>query len=206
MKTSALILAFTAALACAPAAQAAVVYTYTGKAFDQFKNDSNATYTAANHISGSFTLADGAWSNLDQENISPLAFDFTDGRVHMTTANSETRFQISTDAAGQITSWYIHLLTPHTSGPAYDLIYSSGGFYGSVDIGELYDPARCASSCVSRGYGYTAGSWSVAGLTPLPVDPPPAAGALPEPQGLALVLAALLALPAGTRLARRRPS
>jgi hypothetical protein len=203
MKTSVLTLAFTAALAAAPAAQADVVYTYTGNAFELFRNDSNATYTAANHISGSFTLADGAWSNLDQQTISPLAFDFTDGRVHLTTANFETSFQVSTDAAGQITSWRLYLFAPLVSGLGYDTIYSTGGVYGSVDMGEHYNPASCASSCVSRGTTFAAGSWSVTGLTPLPVDPP-AAGALPEPQGLALALAALLALPAGARLGRRR--
>jgi hypothetical protein len=208
MKPHALALAFTAAFAAsllvAAAAQAAVVYTYSGNAFALFTNHSSATYTAAQRITGTLTLADGAWSNVFRQDITPLAFDFTDGRARLTAANASATMTLSTNAAGEITSWRFMLYDYFEGRPGWDHLRTSGGDYGSNDTAERYDPSLCLSSCVSRGYNFSAGSWSVTGLTPVQAEPPPTPGALPEPHSLALTLAALLALPVGGLLRRRR--
>lgn len=127
MKSLVLLMATAALLiATASVALADTTYTYTGNPFTDFAGIYPLSGTS--NVSGSFTVAQPLAPNLFDAQISPTAWDFTDGHFFWgpgpyLDANGDGQpnglvgtgaFVITTDSAGNITNWAISL---HIDGP-----------------------------------------------------------------------------------------
>ena len=182
-------------------ADASVIYAYTGKPFTDVLNDIDVSYTTNQRVSGSFTLEAGLAANLVDTLVSPVSFDFFDGVKHLTQANvvpgqddDNVFFRVWTDGAGAITFWNIYLFNDLGSGYEEIITAHRPTSGGTVDLGEKLDcNVRAGGSCVSRGLGFSAGTWSTSSL-PAP-DPTP----VPEPGTLTLAGITVLGLMAGMR-------
>jgi len=90
-------------------AMATSVYTYTGNDF----SDVTGPYTTSDSITGSLTISSPLAANLmfSENNVTPIAYSFTDG-VQTFTNNSaltDVIFGFATDSEGNITGWLVSL-------------------------------------------------------------------------------------------------
>ncbi len=120
-----LLLAFLA-LAALPATAATYVLTVPNYNASYLGPAPSAPYTTAMKVTGSFTTATPLPANMPLTAIATngsnlvTAWSFNDGVQNFTNANSalygnyEASFQVATDAAGQISSYSITLLSPPT--------------------------------------------------------------------------------------------
>lgn len=165
------------------AAQADVVYTYTGSDFLYVQSP----YTAANHVSGNFTVANPLGSNFPYGSIAPEAYTFNDGVQTLDNNNSSiNNFLVSTNSAGYILYWDISMSPTSSAFTDFILTSSSGNDQGYAalynDQGGMYQ---------STAYGEaTSGTWSGPSV------------AAPEPGTLFVLASGLLGL-VGVRRGRR---
>jgi len=110
-------LAVIAVLLSPIAAQATVIYTYTGNTFTDIvdTNPPAGVYDTTMSVSGTFTVAAPLVSLAPLTDItaSVLSFSFFDGRFLMESDTTTVpRFLITTDSAGAVLDWDIILIEP----------------------------------------------------------------------------------------------
>jgi hypothetical protein len=89
------------------AARADTTYTYTGNLFTLITPGS--PYTASDFVSGSFTVATPLGDNLNDVDITPASFSFSDGVLSTANNLSLVGFSVATDASGDIADWIVVL-------------------------------------------------------------------------------------------------
>lgn len=157
------------------AARADIIYSYTGSDF----TTATTPYTTSDYVSGSFTLATALGDNLSLAVITPSSYSFSDQVQTFSSLSPPTdvTFEISTNASGQITGWFINLENP-TSSPnqifTNTLNHEDGGtasggegliFY--LPIGTLPEPTWQVSSSAAPEpnmswvlFGVLTGGWA----------------------------------------------
>ena len=159
-----------------PAAASVVTYNYTGHNFDEFYtyNASNP-YSSADFVTGSFKLAAPLAANLSSSNVSVLSFSFSDGveTISDTSANLfQQIFQFSTNALGQITSWFILVGTQTSTEQLQigtllsDWAAADHGTQTVCTLGSF--PNGCTENTQVRGLVFTPGTFEVASAVPEP--------------------------------------
>lgn len=191
------------------AANASVIYTYTGQAFTAITPSPGSApadpYQAGDRVTGTFELAAPLPGNLPALTvITPVAFSFSDGVNTLTNATALTAaFGLSTDASGHILEWLV-VVSANQTGPGATRRtistrnYLNPNFQTAPAIDRGSDTLCGANSppggCESFDDGYlqaaenrnAPGTWTVE--------------AVPEPTSMLLISAALAGL-----AARRRP-
>jgi basic membrane lipoprotein Med (substrate-binding protein (PBP1-ABC) superfamily) len=148
------------------------IYTYTGDPFTTFYG-SPTQFTAADFVSGSFTLATPLADNLSSQLISPTSFSFSNGIDTLSNTDpnvNDAVFDVVTDSTGAIVQWIVYIQTSTVSVYTHQL--GSGSYDGGV--------AGAGSSNVEQGVvDNDPGTWTETSTT----DPSP----VPEPSSLLLV-------------------
>jgi hypothetical protein len=130
--------AFALAFALAPVgrARADVVYDYTGTNF----LNAHAPFTTTENVTGSVTFAAPLGANLSFASETPEAFSFTAGSLTVTNATeaSNSVFQFSTDAAGQITAWNIQVFNTNGGGDIFIQDSALAGVGDQAALGESF--------------------------------------------------------------------
>jgi len=171
---------FAMLLAASPRpARADVVYTYTGNDFTSV----SGSYNTTDSLDGSMTFTTALASDLDDAELYPTSFTFSDGVQTITnsTATNSVYIEVSTDAAGIIDSWYMYFPNPG-SGNYIETIANSQG--------SLTEDVGSTSSVVAYDEN-NPGTW-----TESPV-------AAPEPSSLAIIAVGMSVL---GLFCRRRPN
>ena len=153
------------------------VYTYTGNPFTYIYG---STFTSSDFISGSFTLSSPLGANLAIGTVTPIAFSFSDDvdTITNTTPNTYADIAVGTDAAGDITSWYIYLWNRNSNADISSDVSAST----QEDAADTGGPAR-----LSTGAVWVPGTWSVTSTGPAPSP-------VPEPSTLSLLATGALGL------------
>jgi hypothetical protein len=160
-------------------ANADTTYVYTGNPFDEFSGADSCSMGAGEcSLSGSFTVAAPLGDNLAFGSITPISFSFTDGVNTITSADTLTLdiLEIETNASGQIVGWYFHFNVNVPGNSTFELTsdtdppLSTEGDLSGVES----NVSPFAFSAIADNFD-DAGSWSVAGTSPIP-----------EPSSLAL--------------------
>lgn len=88
-------------------ASASTIYNYTGQAY----SSATLPYNTSESVTGSFTLNTPLAANLTNGTVTPVSFSFSDGVQTITdqTAFSSSFGDLSTDANGNIISYYIQI-------------------------------------------------------------------------------------------------
>lgn len=136
---------------------APTVYSYTGNNFD----DVFGSYTTANSVSGSFTVASAFPADMPPTDISAqvLGYSFTDGINTFDESNSEICFfgiGLGTDSAGIPDMWVVMLCTPvaQVGDPVSILLtVSDNDGFGFIDAGQTttctaIENGTCTSTAV----------------------------------------------------------
>ena len=150
-------------------AKANVIYTYTGNDFTSV----NAPYTTDDKITGTLVFLWSLAPNLDDVTDEiPLSFSFSDGQQTLDSENAVIvgSINISTNAQGNITQWYIELCGDVPGNMSAELITEN-----LVSVFDISTPDIDADPFGSNED--KAGSWTVT---------------VPEPSTLALLGAGLL--------------
>ena|ERR1700733_3062473 len=157
------------------AARASTIYSYTGSDF----TFATSPYTTSDYVSGSFTTATPLADNLSMASITPSFYSFSDGVQTFSSLSPPTdvTFEISTNASGQITGWFINLENPTTNNQIFTntLNHEDGGatsdgegyiFY--LPIGTLPQPTwQVSGSAVPEPnvswvlFGVLTGGWAM---------------------------------------------
>lgn len=159
--------AFALAFALAPVdrARADVVYNYEGEALSA---NAHAPFTTSDKVIGSIAFATPLAANLNLQSVNVASFSFTAGVETMTSAiynPSFSRFNFSTDAAGNITAW--------------DIVVAAGGLgqinienYNSVIGPNVGDQATVGANNFFPGTAFAlnheAGEFTIAAPVPEP--------------------------------------
>jgi hypothetical protein len=161
--TTAFALAF--ALAPVDSARAAVVYDYEGAALSA---NAHAPFTTSDNVTGTITFATPLAANLKLQAVNVVSFSFAAGVEIMTSAiynPNFSRFNFSTDAAGNITAW--------------DIVVAAGGLgqinienFNSVIGPNVGDQATVGANNFPPGTAFalnhTAGEFTIAAAVPEP--------------------------------------
>lgn len=155
------------------------VYSYTGNPFTTYYG-SPTQFTAADFVSGSFTVATPLADNLSSQLISPTSFSFSNGIDTLSSADlnvNDAVFNVVTDSTGAIDQWIVYIQTSTVSLYTHQL--GSGSYDGGL--------AGAGSSNVEQGVvDNDPGTWTETSTT----DP----SAVPEPNTLALLSSGVLGL------------
>jgi hypothetical protein len=148
--------------------KAAVIYTYTGNAFDSFSSPSS--YDSSMMVTVTLELPSKLEPNLNGVDVVPLSFDFNDGVQNISEANAtEATFNFSTDATGAITEWFVRavidfpFLPPEPNDTSSSINTTKGTFSGN-DFGGTVTclDFDCISSINDFGTVVSnPGAWSV---------------------------------------------
>lgn len=159
------ILAVAISGASASAGAQNVTYDYTGQTFTSVAG----SYTTADSLQGTFTIAGGLGDNLNDQSVTPIAFSVTDGVQTLSSLNGAATdvLSFSTNAAGSITAWAFYF----THGNAYVLSCNHGDGCSAVyDQATPENTPACRYGACNYGENDTApGTWSVAAV-PLPAS------------------------------------
>ena len=165
-----------------------VTYSYSGNDFTQIENDYAlpvpGTYTTAMNVSGWFEVAGPLAANTSHLLVTPLSYSFTDDRSTYTNLDSvlssADSFEVSTNATGNIVSWFIgvqafgtgNLWTTNDNsrqcGPSAPCVFD----YGAVEPNWYNSTTQRDSAIVWNNPG----SWT---------------STVPEPESYAMLLAGL---------------
>jgi hypothetical protein len=108
--------------------------------------------------------------NLTDFSVSPTSFSFTDGVQTLNTPGLKTFFLVDTDAAGDITHWFVELVAgpgaPVSNIETYTVNFEPG-FTKAVDVGEI--EANNGQMLLGEGFVNDSGSWTSA---PVPTPEP----------------------------------
>lgn len=166
-------------------------YTYTGNDF----TFAQAPFTANDCITGFFIAAAPLASNVTVEEITPVAFSFSDGldTISNTSNPSSVDFVVGTDNSGNIARWSITVLLPGTKSTGYTAALFT---QGNLD-GQSQDAAGRDGGAVFASNSQDPGSWTE---TTLPSQVP-----TPEPESIVLLGSGSLALAGAIRRRARSP-
>jgi hypothetical protein len=145
------------------AAHADTTYTYTGNPFTLITPGS--PYTTSNFVSGSFMVATPLGDNLNDVDITPVSFSFSDGVLSTVDNLSLAGFSIATDASGDIAAWIV----------VFNFVSDASINFSSIS-GDI-DQAENGSI----GASFQPGTWTETTNSPVP-----------EPESLMLVGTGLL--------------
>jgi len=158
-----------------------VTYDYTGNNFITVYG----SYTTADSVQGTFTVAGGLGDNLNDQSVTPIAFSVTDGVQTLSSLNGAVTDDLifSTNAAGAITAWEFYF----TLGDGYIVSCKDLCGAGGYDQGTPENTLACGYGACDFGTKLTPGSWAVANQAP-EIDPASAIS------GLALLVGGLVVL------------
>jgi hypothetical protein len=169
---------------------AQTTYTYTGNPFTLFSCGPNmdntgdidcstpgpnnyTLYTAANFVSGTLTFTNPLAPNLSLQDVTTLPgfqLSLNDGQHTVTYAIAVGRIvEVSTDASGNITSWWIVLNTGGTQNGGIATV----NFVDTNSVSHVFDSGTLACCTptiqgdLALNFGI-AGSWTSGGGTPTP--------------------------------------
>jgi len=171
-------------------AKAQTTYSYTGNPFTLFScgpvvpgpgdvlcstpgPNTFTSYTAANFVSGTLTFTNPLPANLSLQDVTGLqGFQLTLNDGQHTVTNAMTQglvVQVATDAAGNISSWWIIMNTGGTQNGDIDTVNFSNLTYGT----NVYDNGvlACCDPIVPGNLAYnfnSAGTWTSGNGTPNP--------------------------------------
>lgn len=181
------IIAASVACLAVDAAKAEVIYSYTGNYFTHFSaydGDGPATdsaiipgsYDSSMRITGWLSVANPLDVDMSQD-VTPLNFSFSDGRNVIGKADNPfgAYFNITTDLAGNITSWLISLTSKSVVGLSLDeqsyWINSTSDPIWTTEVGEVVKRMSDAGNCCfawEQGGVQLPGSWSAVSAIPEP--------------------------------------
>lgn len=156
-------------------AEASVVYTYVGKNFTSFFDQTppSGAYDSSMKVAGSITLANALPLGFTRD-LSPLVLDFSfsDGRGTLNKSNSLFRAQFAqfqVDGLGNITGWSIGLRDRAKGFPvlAHAIATSSAGTF---DLGNIVSCTNlsCSSATQDLASPSLPGVWQRQSAVPLP--------------------------------------
>ena len=151
-------------------ARADVIYTYTGKHFENV----TAPYTTSDYVSVTLDYAAALPADLNLVNEVPISFQLSDGLQTINTVQHTSQFLISTDATGTIIGWDTSEIN---FSPAHSIVTINDG-------SSIYDEGKLNGQ-ESGIVDETIGTWTVSSTQTATV---------PEPSSLALSAAALTLL------------
>jgi hypothetical protein len=154
-------------------AHASTIYTYTGPNFTYLINPltSEPVFTTSDFVSGSFTLNSPLAANMSYSIISPSSFSFTDQLSTITSdpnATLQSRFQVSTDASGNILQFSISL--DEVAGSQEIAIYADSdgpNSYYTGDAGFIL-PANSSPRVANDGESFTSGKFTSSTISSTP--------------------------------------
>jgi|SRR5215469_5981002 len=188
MSTRALVIALLLLLWVAPSS-ATVTYEYQGNPFTTFSAPSGSSnpWTTSDFVSGSFTLPNALPANLSDKQITTAALNFTDGvNTYSYPALSGVPFNVSTDASGGITNWFIQFNVVLAPGVPLMSLGTCHALCGTSSDGDSVDTLLGVQVGFASASNNNPGTWSI----------------VPEPSTLALSSLPLLIFGAAVR--RRR--
>lgn len=171
-------------------ALAQATYTYTGNPFTLFSCGPNSdntgdvdcstpgpntytSYTAANFVSGTLTFTNPLPANLTLQDVTTLPgfqLSLNDGQHTVTYAMAVGRIvEVSTDASGNLTSWWIVLNTGGTQNGGIATI----NFVDTHNVSHVFDSGTlaCCTPAIQANLALNfgiPGSWTSGGGTPTP--------------------------------------
>lgn len=147
------------------------IYTYTGQDF----TSATLPYLTSESVTGSFTLNTPLAANLQNGSIKPTAFSFSDGvqTLTETTAFSDSFGDISTDAGGNITSYFIQVNN------------LTQGYIKLSGVGNGLSGDMVRLTLGDAGSNTTAGIFQMSGMT---------TSTTPEPSSMVLLGSGLLGM------------
>ena len=135
----------------------AATYSYTGTTYDIIVNNTTctigncpATYTAAMHVTGSFTTASPLAANLSNVDVSALvtSYSFTDGINTIANSDPNARiddFHVSTNSSGAIVSTYSIVFDRWTTGTSP---HGAGNRLNEISLSNANSDAENDEFCV----------------------------------------------------------
>jgi len=167
--------AFALLIALAPvgSARAEVVYTYVGADFI----NAHDPFTLTENLTGTISFAVPLAANLtlnpsnNSSNVTPTAFSFTAGPETLTSAAFTpgfTSFQVSTDAAGNITAWDIVIGLSGGGQINIDNFSGSGNAGDQVSVGGNFQGDSGFNPQEAFALNRVAGQFEIAAAVPEP--------------------------------------
>jgi hypothetical protein len=158
---------------------ASVTYDYAGANYSTIVDVSppSGSFTNTMSITGSMTINGSLGSDLTNINISSSVsdFSFNDGRFTFNPANvAVSQFTVSTNAAGQITSWDVELETLSSlillpSGVAYNRIeLTNTGDQAELDVRTGSTPPDGCCFNADTASNHAAGTFTVEQISGVP--------------------------------------
>lgn len=163
----------TALLVLSAQAQASVVYTYVGKNFASFFDQTppSGAYDSSMKVTGSMTLANALLPGFTLD-LSPLVLDFSfsDGRGTLDKSNALFRAQFArfqVDGLGNITEWSVGLRNRRFGFPL--LAHAIATSSSSGDLGNIISCTNLSCSSATQDIGDSFhGVWQRQSPVPLP--------------------------------------
>ncbi len=151
-------------------ARADVTYVYTGNPFNDFRNGGTCPPTCK--VTGSFTVASPLAPDLPLTLITPISFSLSAGLTTLVNGDpANTSLEVSTNAAGGISTWVWVVLGPEASISARILTESLPAITADdVRFGDNAPPFTGFAGPVAALVQNDAGTWSQVPEPIFPID------------------------------------